>query len=373
MPREPKPYVERGWYVSRPSGEYLRLCPAEAGLTEAKKLLRLELARLEKEREQMGGRSPTRLTVTELCLLFLEDAKVTKDEDTFLYYQRWCTEFAKKFGNRSAKSISKADANEFKLHLCNFRYVRGKQPGKLYSPKTVNHALIVIRRAFNWAIENDYLPMSRNSFNKLKLLPCNGRRRVATEEEYRKLLENCSDEAFRDVLVAMRFTCARPQDIYSLTWAMVDWKSRMWVLTEHKGSRTATNPKPRIIPMNTEVERVILERARSHGQNGCVFLNSEGKPWTKNALGLRMRRLRNRAGVGPDEHGEQFVLYTNRHTFLTQAGADPNISQSTLAEIAGHTDPRTTSRYIHAQKLVVAEAARRVADTFTDLSLASAG
>src|SRR5436305_856735 len=79
-------------------------------------------------------------------------------------------------------------------------------------------------------------PAGRNPFARVGLLPCEGRRRVATEEEYRALLEKCSDDAFRDVLVAMRYTSARPQDVYSLTWAMVDWDNRMWVLERHKGS-----------------------------------------------------------------------------------------------------------------------------------------
>ncbi|MDY3551799.1 hypothetical protein R5W24_000878 [Gemmata sp. JC717] len=47
MPREPKPYVERGWYISRPGGQYLKLCPVADGMTEARRLLKLELGRLE--------------------------------------------------------------------------------------------------------------------------------------------------------------------------------------------------------------------------------------------------------------------------------------------------------------------------------------
>jgi hypothetical protein len=43
MPREAKPYIERGWYVSRPFGEYLRLCRVDEGMTEAKRLLKLFL------------------------------------------------------------------------------------------------------------------------------------------------------------------------------------------------------------------------------------------------------------------------------------------------------------------------------------------
>jgi integrase len=194
---------------------------------------------------------------------------------------------------------------------------------------------------------------------------------VATEAEYQALLDHCTDDAFRDVLVAMRHTSARPQDIYTLTWDMVDWAGSMWVLTEHKAARTARVPKPRVIGMSHEVERVLRARREKYGTEGHVFLNADGRPWKKDALGLRMRRLRERAGVRPDANGEHFVLYTNRHSFLTRAGADPTISQSALADIAGHTNPTTTARYVHAARQAVADAGRRVGNSITPPTPAS--
>jgi len=373
MPRVAKPYVERGWYVSRPHGVYLRLCPAEDGMTEARRVLKVRLGELERDREQSGGRLPAKLTVVEMMALFLEAALAEKDGDTFRYYQRWCTEFAKVYGARPARGVTKADAHDFKMRLMRATYTQGKQPPRSYSPKTVNHALIAVRRAFNWAAQTDRLPAGRNPFAGVELLPVEGRQRVATEAEYQALLAHCTDDAFRDVLVAMRHTSARPQDVYTLEWPMVNWQDRLWKLTRHKTSRTQARPKPRVIGMNAEVEAMLRERMRRYGPAGHVFLNADGKPWTKDALGLRMRRLRRRAGVRPDERGEQFVLYTNRHTFLTRAGADPTVSHATLMEVAGHTDPRTTARYVHAAQVAVADAGRRVADGFSTPAPASGG
>jgi integrase len=306
MPREAKPYAERGWYVSRPSGEYIELCRVEEGMTEARRVLKLKLGELEVQREQLGGRLATRLTVTELLVLFLEDVQATKDEDTFRDYQRWCTEFAKAYGNTPARAVTRADANDFKLALTKATYVVGKQAPRPYKPKTINHALIALRRAFNWAVETDRLPGGRNPFARVEHLHCEGRQRVATEAEYQALLARCTDDAFRDVLVAMRFTSSRPQDIYTLTWPMVDWNANMWVLTEHKGRRTSRRPKPRVIGMNDEVVRVLDRRRARFGATGHVFLNADGRPWTKDALGLRMRRLRMRAS-SPTSGGNRAV------------------------------------------------------------------
>jgi len=102
-------------------------------------------------------------------------------------------------------------------------------------------------------------------------------------------------------------------------------------------------------------------------------VSENGKPWTKNALCLRMRRLRKRAGIKPNEQGEQFVLYTCRHTFLTKAGADPRVSGSMLRGIAGHTNSATTDRYIHTDEADVAQAGRDVADGLSGKASAAVG
>jgi integrase len=371
MPREAKPYVERGWYISRPNNQYLKLCPVSDGMTEAKRLLREKLAAMDAERQQMGGRLAPKLTVEELFGLFLDVVQAEKDEDTYLDYRRWCAEFVDAHGSRPARDITKADAADFKLALMKKTYTVGKQSPRRYKPKTVNHALITVKRAFNWAIETDRLPPGRNPFSHVELLPCEGRQRVATEDEYQALLRHCTDDAFRHVLIAMRHSSARPQDIYDLEWRMVFWdEPARWVLEKHKGRRTQRVKKPRVIGMGDKVAAVLRERQEKYGGKGHVFLNEDGRPWNKDSLGLRMRRHRARAGIKPDENGEHLVLYSNRHTFLTAAGADPTISQGTLMELAGHTDPRTTTRYVHTARAAIADAGRRVAD---NLSAPSAG
>ncbi len=363
MPRQAKPYKERGWFISRPGGEYARLCPVSEGMARANALLREHLAKREREKDRNDGRISPRLTVSELFVLFLQAVEAEKTSYTFADYQRWCVEFAKQYGKRQARDITRLDAQKFKQHLLTTTWVRNKQPPQPYKPKTINHAIITLRRAFNWAIDSELLPEGRNPFARLKLLPCQGRKRVATQEEFEALLRHCGDDHFRHVLIAMRYTPARPGDIRNLTWSMVDWNRRRWVIHEHKTTRTAREPKPLIVGMNEVVEEMLRGRLEKYGQGERVFLNEDGKPWTRNALGLRMRRLRKRAGIGRDERGEEFVLYTQRHTFISHAGTVAEIPEAIRVDVAGHTDGRTTRLYTHIHDDVVADAGRRVADS----------
>ena len=117
MPRPPKPYLERGWYISRAGGEYIRLCIESDGLEKAGDLLEEHLDRRRREAEANGGRLPQRLTVAELLALFLEAVEAEKPEDTFLYCQRWCVEFAKLHGSRYAADLRRFDAQQFKQHM----------------------------------------------------------------------------------------------------------------------------------------------------------------------------------------------------------------------------------------------------------------
>jgi hypothetical protein len=115
--------------------------------------------------------------------MFLEAVEAEKTSYTFSDYQRWCVEFAKLHGTRQARDLTRLDAQKFKQHLLTATWVRNKQPPQPYKPKTINHAIISLRRAFNWAIDNEILPEGRNPFARLKLLSCQGRKRVALEGE----------------------------------------------------------------------------------------------------------------------------------------------------------------------------------------------
>lgn len=81
-----------------------------------------------------------------------------------------------------------------------------------------------------------------------------------------------------------------------------------------------------------------------HSQDDHVFLNSKGKPYSKNNLCRRMSQVRKKAGIQA-KAGEQLVLYCNRHTFGTEASGQ--VSDIELAGLMGHTDVRTTQRYVH--------------------------
>lgn len=310
MPRTPKPFYWRdGWYTDLGGERKLLAKGKENKSTAEDELLRLRHKQLEQD-----GKVHPDMTVLQLIDLFLDSVKIEKSEYTYADYSRWLREFAKQHGHRQVRSVTRLMAQQFRNAWAKKEFKKGK----VYRPKTINHALISLRRCWNWAIDTGLIPPV-NPFGKLAMLYAEGRQRLVKPDEFRALLRNAGDIHFLHILFALRFTPAHPGDIRSLTYPMIDWERHVWVIPKHKTTRTMKKPKPRIIPMPPVVEKLIRHRLQRFGRTDRVFTNSDLHPWMRDGFVLRMSRVRDRAGIKPDENGENLVMYTNRHTLLTEA------------------------------------------------------
>ena len=75
----------------------------------------------------------------------------------------------------------------------------------------------------------------------------------------------------------------------------------------------------------------LIEKLRNNSSSKYVFVNTQGKPWTKNAIRLQITRLRRKLGLDP------VTAYMVRHLFGTQAIMD-GTDVVTLSELMGHED-----------------------------------
>ena len=340
MPRLPKPFRWRdGWYTDAGGRRTCLLDDPTATYTAAQ----IALRQLLNDQADNGGRSHANLTVAELIALFLETVESENDRTTYDQYQRGSARFAKLHGTQQARRITPLDGQKFKEHLMLEISARTK---KRYMPRTINAVLISLKRCWNWAIEAESFGITKNPFRKVKLLPERGRERIATDEEFRKMLKH-SDAHFRQVLLCLRYLCIRPQDLRTLRWTgenEVDFGNHCWIIRNHKTSKTTKSKDPKIVMMPIFVENLLRWR-KARSQSPHVFVNEDGNAWSKNSLVLRMRRLRYRAGLTADANGEQLVLYSHRHTYMTKAASV--MTPAEMQALAGHTDYRTTKRYVH--------------------------
>ncbi len=346
MPRPPKPFLHRGWYVTDLGGTRHRLCRAEAGRKAAEEAL-LDLLQ---ERRQFGGRRYEPLTVQELAALYLDALKATATKNHYNQARFALGLFCEQHGHRSTRDITPFVAESYRNALATRKWKPKYGRPKSYKPRTVNHYMAALSACWTWGDEKELI-QARNPFQRVKPLETDdGRQRIMTEAEFQALLRASRPAMFRQLLLVLRYTGARPGEVRLLAWSQIDWTRHQFVLKHHKTSKKTK--APRLIAFPPLIERLLRWR-KKHAEPTVpwVFPSCHGTPYTGGWAVKALFEARQRAGLETDENGENLVLYTNRHTFITTGAANAEVSQSVLQKLAGHTNPTMTAKYTHLARL----------------------
>lgn len=285
-------------------------------------------------------------TVASIIDLFLTHSKRSYAPRTYANLHHYLQLFAEAYGFRRVKDCL----------VMHFTTWLDSHP-EWVSDWTRSNVIRVVQRAFNWAVQQGIV--KANPFKGITQRPGEPRRPM-TDREFRALLKATEPkrptgrkrgkrprrptrgERFRQVLFFLRYTGARPGEMASLTWDDVDLDRAVIVLRRHKTIRMQRVPRPRIIQLVPLVVK-LLKRIKQQQvpETKHVFLTARRTPWNRWNLGLRMRRLREKAKVSND-----VKMYGIRHQFGTQSVVN-GVDIKTLSELMGHTTTRMTEHYIH--------------------------
>jgi integrase len=249
--------------------------------------------------------------VADIVEAFLAWASTHVAESTYDQY-KW-------YGQKLSEDCGQQAARDFKpIHVTRWIDKRGWHGAHEYNGRRYTF------RFFSWAMDEGVL--AKNPLRGMKRPKPKPRQRALTDTEYLAMLR-ASDSDFRPFLFALKQTGARPKELRQLTWDKVHGDHL--ILWEHKtdGSTTA----PRVIHLTQPMQKM-LALFRKRSESKYVFLNGRGKPWTMNAVRLRVMRLKKKLGLNDD-----VCVYLLRHAFGTNAivnGVDP----LTVAELMGHSD-----------------------------------
>lgn len=382
MPRRAKPYKYRGWYVTDAGGiPHHKLTPVELGMVEAERELRRHLTRLDECREQTptpgpGIRpvsvppdSPHGKKVHEAHDEFLDVKKTDGEALTYKHYVDKLLPFFERFGARVVASLTEADGIAYKGFLMKEKeWKKGKKWVRGLGPCSVNHHLRAAKTFLNWCASPGRRYIAYNPWSGIKYLKEQGRERIVTDDEFQALLKHCttcryagrpghenvdcgfcrSDEEFRQILQVMRHTTMRPGELRQLEWDEVDLAAHRIVMMPKKVKTRSR----RVITLLPAVEAILLKRRQAcEGRpHGLVFPGMSGEEWDRVSFSQRFRRLRTRAVNAGDlqesKKGEKLVLYSTRHTRITELFVQGNEQHVVMAE-SGHVVPATTERYKH--------------------------
>lgn len=242
-------------------------------------------------------------------------------------------------------TIGLLDVQEFQNHLLSTKYSRSKNKEnkkakvKYLSAATVNRHFHTYRNFFEQCRLWDFI--RRNPCEFLKDAP---------EEE--KPIKVWSPEACGEVFIKLPIwaqrivlfiakTGARRSEACVLEEMQLDLSNGTVTLRSRKGRGKIVN---RVVPMTKGLTTFMLSQLdlSKKLKSPMIFCDDNGNPIDPTHLSTMVNRAAKKAGhVGLNLHGL-------RHTILSQLAHD-RVSLREIQALAGHTNLRTTQRYLHTQ------------------------
>lgn len=217
-------------------------------------------------------------------------------------------------------------------------------------------AISSLQRCLNWAVEQELI--ERNLVSLYKKPGAKRRETVLDTGQKKLILEECSDELFKDYVTVLLDQGMRPEEIRHVEARHVDIEKGLLVFPsgEHKtGKKTG---KQRVVYL-TDVTLGIIRRLVEKHPAGPLFRNRNGKPWTKDAVHCRFWRMRRRLA---DKLPRDLSSYVFRRTYCTDA-LEAGLSGPVVAELMGHEDASMVSKvynHIRVRRDHLRQAAEKV-------------
>lgn len=266
---------------------------------------------------------PSKLTVAQVCDVFLDHVQKHAEATTYDYYRYFLQSFCTQSGTLRVRTLKP-------LHITKW------MDGHAWNPTSRFSAASCVKRAFHYAIDQGLL--KENPLAALKKDQPLRRERLVEDAERKQIFAAIRDREFREFLFAMQETGARPKEIRTLTRERVDLSAGVWVFPPRRHKTGKKTGKPRVIYLNPAMIELMKELLERH-KEGCLFRNTRGKPWTKDAIVQRMDHLRQKF---PTLQG--VVAYCYRHSFTTD-GLERGVPIATMAELLGHTSTRMIEQH----------------------------
>lgn len=213
-----------------------------------------------------------------------------------------------------------------------------------YSDCTIHHVLKLIKRVFNWAIENGYY-FETNPCNTIKPPKYDNKVTdyLSTDEiaELVTYVKSWDNVRASNVILFALYTGRRKGEITNLEWRDVDIENRTITCRQTKNGRTLS------FPLNKKAYEVVLA-AQKEKISKYVFPSSTGHNYY-HGFSLAWARLKKRINLDHRFHNL-------RHTFASHLASSGKVDIYTLKTLLGHQDVSLTMRYAHLSNEAVKKA-----------------
>lgn len=333
MSRPPKPWywkARQAWYTDL--GGVRRKLVDGPDDSKTKRLAEAEFHRLmvdwlDGHADADGGEH----TVASIVDEFLDFAIKRDAPSTFYERRLYLQDFCNEHGPRLVRRCKPFHLTEWVDHHDTWA-----------SNWTKHYAMRCVMRPFNWAVKGKKI--EENPFVGVEWPTCKTRRRPITLEEFTSLLDAASRTSrLGEILRFLACTGCRPCELRNLRWSDIDQSVSppAIVIADHKTSNTRDDDEARVIPMLDELVILLARIADRCEHDEFVFVTNRKAPWARSSIQQSVRRLRRKIGLPED-----VILYGIRHYVGTHSVLNGNDVRTT-GDLLGHTNVRTTDRYVH--------------------------
>lgn len=223
-----------------------------------------------------------------------------------------------------------------------------------WKPNTERMLLTVAKQVLRWGVRTKRIHDS--PIESIDMPSTTRSEGIVTDEQHRQIIEKCGTDRrtrpLRPLLILLRNSGCRPGELQQLTASQLSTDCSTITLTKHKSSKKTGAKTIYLSPCGQTIARILCSV-----RSDVLLLNGKGQPWTRNAVRIRFRRLRESLGLPGD-----IVAYSYRHAYATRALV-AGVDIATVAELLGHASTEMISRHyghLAQEKNHLKDAAARV-------------
>ncbi len=240
------------------------------------------------------------------------------------------------------------------------RLLSMNRKGDRLSVSTVNREMSTLRAMLNEAAINDWIMV--NPFSKVRagelisIADERKRETILTPSEEDSLLEACSGESRRHLkalVIAALDTGARQGELFQLRWSDVDFKEGVIKnITSYKGKTV----QRREVPLTARLRSTLLDLKQKRGTASFRRSRKTGaKPDKSLVFSITSNVQRSWEAARAEAKLPHLRFHDLRHTAATRLAQKMQLAL--VGQVLGHSDPKTTHRYVNHTREIINHAA----------------
>lgn len=260
-------------------------------------------------------RKKKQVTLSKLRDAYLRNSAAEHDKNTYELNERFLRFFIDFMGDVKLDSITRKDAEEYKLH-------RLESVGKT----SVNMEIRHLKAVFSYSVDiAGYL--KENPFKNVKQFKIEGNNLPVflSIDNIETLLEVIDNRDFKDLVLFYLNTGCRRNEALNLEWENIDFERKMVKITKAKSG------SDRSVPLNDGILE-ILERRRQ-----------KQKPFSfkEDFVTHKFPKYLKKTGLNG-----KFTIHSLRHTFASHLVMN-GVDLYSVQKLLGHSSSKVTEMYAH--------------------------